>query len=76
MNISGLGTASQGMIDPWYSNYVRMYQDANMATALKNTMFLTGCTIVIQVGFALVLALLVDGVKKGAQLFRTVYFFP
>lgn len=76
MNISGLGTASQGMIDPWYSNYVRMYQDANMATAFKNTMFLTGCTIVIQVGFALVLALLVDGVKKGAQLFRTVYFFP
>jgi len=76
MNISGLGTASKGMIDPWYGNYVKMYEDPNMMTAFKNTMILTVCTIVIQVGFALVLALLVDRIKKGAKLFRTVYFFP
>lgn len=76
MNISGLGTAAQGVQDPWYGNYVKMYQDTNVATALKNTMILTGCTILIQVGIALILALLVDGIKKGAQVFRTVYFFP
>ncbi len=76
MNISGLGTASQGAIDPWYGNYLKMYQDANMKTALQNTMILTLCTVFIQVGIALILALMVDGIKKGAQLFRTVYFFP
>ena len=39
-------------------------------------MVLTVCTIVFQVGIALVLALLVDSIQVGAQLFRTLYFFP
>ena len=34
------------------------------------------CTIVFQVGIALILALLVDTIRVGAQVFRTVYFFP
>ena len=47
-----------------------------MRTALKNTLVLVLCTVVFQVGIALVLALLVDTVKVGQQFFRTVYFFP
>ena len=39
-------------------------------------MVLTICTIVFQVGIALVLAQLVDSIQVGAQLFRTLYFFP
>ena len=34
------------------------------------------CTLVFQVGIALVLALLVDRIKVGAKLFRVLYFFP
>lgn len=30
----------------------------------------------LQVGIALILALLVDTIRVGAQFFRTVYFFP
>lgn len=75
-DIAGLGTAAEGMNTPWYSNYVRMFQDANMLTALGNTMLLMVATIAFQVGIALVLALLVDNIKVGAQFFRTVYFFP
>ncbi len=76
LNISGLGTAAEGLNTPWYSNYVKMVSDANMLVALKNTGILTAATIIIQVGFALVLALFVNRIKFGTQLFRTVYFFP
>ena len=75
-NISGLGTAATGVNTPWYENYLKMLRDPNMITAVKNTLFLTLTTIVFQVGIALVLALLVDRIHVGAQLFRTVYFFP
>jgi len=76
MNISGLGTAAAGLNDPWYLNYVKMFTDPNMRTALANTLILTFTTIVFQVGVALILSLLVDNIKTGAQFFRTVYFFP
>jgi raffinose/stachyose/melibiose transport system permease protein len=76
LNISGLGTAATGVNEPWYSDFTKMFQDTSMWTAIKNSLILTGCTIVFQVGIALVLALLVDRIKVGAKLFRTVYFFP
>jgi raffinose/stachyose/melibiose transport system permease protein len=76
LNISGLGTAAEGVNDPWYGNYVKMFEDPNMITALTNTLFLTATTIIFQVGIALLLALLVDRIRVGAQVFRTVYFFP
>ena len=76
MKIGGLGRAAQGLNTPWYENYQRLFTDPYMHTALKNTLLLTLCTIVFQVGIALILALLVDTIRVGAQFFRTVYFFP
>ncbi|HOR12598.1 MAG TPA: sugar ABC transporter permease [Clostridia bacterium] len=76
LNISGLGTAAAGFNEPWYHDYIKMHSDPNMATALKNSLIMTGATIVFQVGLALLLALLVDRIKLGAKLFRTIYFFP
>lgn len=75
-SITGLGTSPEGLNDPWYSNYVRMFEDEHMWTALKNSMLMLLITIVFQVGIALVLSILVDNIKKGAQFFRTVYFLP
>ena len=74
--ISELGAPAKGMNDPWYMNYVQMFQDENMLMAFKNTLIMMMVTIVGQVGIALVLALLVDNIKTGAKFFRTVYFFP
>lgn len=74
--IEGLGAASQGFLSPWYSNYQALVGDPIMRTAFWNTMLLMVCTIVFQVGIALILALLVDSIRRGAQFFRTVYFFP
>ena len=76
MKIGGLGRAAEGVNSPWYQNYVDMFQDPNMRVAFKNTLILMLCTVVFQVGIALILALLVDSIKVGAQFFRTIYFFP
>ena len=76
MNIGGLGRVAEGVNDPWWENYARMFADPYLRTALKNTLILMLCTIVFQVGIALILALLVDTIRVGAQVFRTVYFFP
>lgn len=76
MEIGGLGRRAEGLNSPWYENYVRLFTDPNMRTALGNTLILIVCTVIFQVGIALVLALLVDTIKVGQQLFRTIYFFP
>ncbi len=75
-HITGLGTPAQGLNDPWWANYAELFRDPNLRTALGNTVILTICTVVFQVGVALILALLVDSIRVGAQVFRTLYFFP
>lgn len=75
-DITGLGSPAQGLNDPWYINYATLFTDPKLRTALGNTVLLTLCTVVFQVGIALILALLVDSIRVGAQLFRTLYFFP
>lgn len=75
-DITGLGSAPKGLNEPWYANYAELFLDQNLRTALLNTVVLTVCTVVFQVGIALILALLVDSIRVGAQVFRTLYFFP
>ena len=74
--IRGLGAASEGWNQPIYKNYADMLNDPKMGTAMINTGIMMVVTIVGQVGIALVLALLVDRIHRGAKFFRTVYFFP
>lgn len=73
-NIPGLGAAKQTFIG--FDNYVRLIGDPFIAIAVKNTLIMMGLTILVQVGLALVLALMVDAVRRGQQFFRTVFFFP
>ena len=74
--ISSLGAPAKGWNDPWYLNYVKMFQDDNMRTAMINTLIMMVVTVFGQVGVAVVLALMVDNIRHGAKFFRTVYFFP
>lgn len=57
-------------------NYKELFADPKIKIALVNSFKMMGLTIIFQVGLALVLALMVDSIKKGQQFFRTVYFFP
>ena len=76
MNITQLGAAANGFNEPWYENFVRLFQDPLMFVAIKNTFIMMIATLVFQVGLALVFALMVDNITIGAKFFRTVYFFP
>ncbi|MBQ9329137.1 MAG: sugar ABC transporter permease [Solobacterium sp.] len=75
-SIRTLGLPAGEWNDPWYINYVTLIKDAEIWTSLKNTCLMIVVTLIVQVGLALVLALMVDNVKHGTQFFRTVYFFP
>lgn len=74
--IGGLAAQSKGFQEPWYSNYTEMLHDKNIHTALINTLILMGCTLIFQVGLALILAIMVDQIRLGSKFFRVVYFFP
>lgn len=57
-------------------NYKQLFKDPYIRIALWNTIKMMVLTIVFQVGLGLVFAILVNSIKKGQQLFRTIYFFP
>ncbi len=57
-------------------NYSDMLNDPTVHTALLNTLLMIGLTLIVQIGLALVLALMVDSIGRAGKFFRTVYFFP
>ena len=57
-------------------NYKDLIRDPVVKTALRNTAILMAGVLLFQIGFALILAILVDGVRHCFKFFRTIYFFP
>ena len=58
-------------------NYQKFFAgDETAFISLKNSLVLMVLTVIFQVGIALLLALLVNSIGRGAQFFRVVYFFP
>lgn len=59
-----------------FENYKNMFKDEDMITSIKNTFLLMFYVVVFQGGIALLLALLVDFLRKGGQIYRVIFFFP
>ena len=76
MKIKNLGGGAKGFNRPFYKNYLALLTDENMRVALKNTVIMIFVTLFGEVGLAVVLAMLVDNIKRGCKFFRIVYFFP
>lgn len=76
MKIRNLGGSAKGLNDPFYKNYLKILTDENVRMALKNTVIMIAVTLIGQVGIAVILAMLVDNIHRGASFFRIVYFFP
>lgn len=57
-------------------NYQRLITDTIIGKSLINTLILLVGCLIVEVGFALVLSVLVDSLSKGFRFFRMVYFFP
>lgn len=59
-----------------FDNFIKLFHDNRIKIAITNSFKMMGLTIVFQVGIAFALAILVSAVKRGQNIFRTVYFFP
>lgn len=57
-------------------NYIELIGDTNIHTALINTAIMMVLMIVFELGLGALFALFVDGVRRGAKFYRTVFFFP
>lgn len=57
-------------------NYIRMFSDSNFTIALKNNLVYTFTSVPLTILFSLMLALMLNQKMYGANVFKTVYFFP
>lgn len=74
--IKRLGSSGERFLDPWYENYIKMVTDPVIHTSLRNTLIMIAATLIGQVGIAIILAIMVDNIRKGQKFYRTVFFFP
>jgi multiple sugar transport system permease protein len=59
-----------------FDNYQALLDDPKVATSLRNTLFYAVLAVPLEVCFALMLAMLLNRVTRGAGFFRTVYYLP
>lgn len=57
-------------------NYKELFKDPYIRISLWNSIKMMVLTVLFQVGLGLVFAILVNSIKRGQQIFRTIYFFP
>ena len=57
-------------------NYKKIFSDQDLKVAILNSLKMMFLTVVFEVGIGFVLAVMVMNIKKGQQIFRTVFFFP
>jgi multiple sugar transport system permease protein len=59
-----------------FANYQALFSDPKVGVSLANTLFYAVMAVPLEIAFALVLALLLDKVGRGAGFFRTLYYLP
>ena len=57
-------------------NYKELIADPVIRVALRKTVIQMAGVLIFQIGFALILAIMVDGIRHCFKFFRTIYFFP
>ncbi|WP_251050596.1 MULTISPECIES: carbohydrate ABC transporter permease [unclassified Microbacterium] len=57
-------------------NYARLFEDPRVGVSLANTLFYVVMAVPLEIIFALILAMLLNRVSKGAGFFRTLYYLP
>ncbi len=58
------------------ANYIRMFQDANWLIALRNTALYALVTVPGQMLLGLILATLINSIKKGQTVFKVITYIP
>ncbi|GAA2879022.1 sugar ABC transporter permease [Actinoplanes cyaneus] len=57
-------------------NYRALLDDPRVAGSLRNTLFFAVLAVPLEICLALLLAILLNRVRRGAGFFRTVYYLP
>ncbi|WP_046012098.1 carbohydrate ABC transporter permease [Microbacterium sp. SA39] len=57
-------------------NYARLFEDPRVGVSLANTLFYVVMAVPLEIIFALLLAMLLNRVGRGAGFFRTLYYLP
>lgn len=60
----------------WFSNFIKLFSDADFKKALWNTIYFTIVVVPYQCTLALALALLINKKIRGVGVFRAAYFSP
>ncbi|GGO60335.1 sugar ABC transporter permease [Microbacterium nanhaiense] len=55
---------------------MNLFEDPRVALSLGNTLFYALMAVPLEIAVALVLAMLLAGVRRGAGVFRTLYYLP
>lgn len=59
-----------------FDNYARLFEDPRVGVSLANTLFYAVMAVPLEIALALVLALLLNRMGRGAGVFRTLYYLP
>ncbi|MGW9269766.1 ABC transporter permease subunit [Microbacterium sp. NPDC055599] len=57
-------------------NYANLFDDPRVGVSLANTLFYVVMAVPLEIVFALVLAMLLNRVGRGAGVFRVLYYLP
>lgn len=57
-------------------NYKRLFQDAELLSALKNTAVFTALTVPLGISLSILVAVLLNQKIRGVTVYRTLYFLP
>ncbi len=58
------------------TNYATLFEDPKVMLSLRNTLLYAVMAVPLEICFALLLALLLNWVGRGAGVFRTLYYLP
>ena len=72
----GYNSASQTYFGTGWYNYSYVLHDPYFLQAVKNTFILVIITVPLSTGFALLISLALNSIKKLKELFQTVFFLP
>ncbi|WP_228479792.1 carbohydrate ABC transporter permease [Microbacterium abyssi] len=59
-----------------FDNYAELFDDPRVGVSLANTLFYVVMAVPLEIIFALILAMLLARVGRGAGVFRTLYYLP
>ncbi|APF34539.1 carbohydrate ABC transporter permease [Microbacterium paludicola] len=76
ISFSSYNLATNSSLPIGFENYARLFDDPRVAVSLGNTLFYAVMAVPLEIMFALVLALLLNRMGRGAGVFRTLYYLP